>query len=126
MSKKKLVPTDKYDIGYGKPPEVTQFTKGQSGNPLGRPKGAKNKFSTSRLEKIITDEVYRMIKVNGENGPVHMPLVQGVVRSIGVNAVKGDHRSQKLMLDMTRSVKADDNTDEDDLPVINIHFVKPD
>jgi len=126
MSKKELVPACKYDVGYGKPPKGTQFTKGQSGNPLGRPKGAKNKISQSRLEKIITDEVYRMIKVNGEDGPVQMPLVQGIVRSIGVNAVKGDHRSQKLMLDMTRSVKVDEDTDEDGAKIIEVHFVKPD
>jgi len=123
MSKKQLAPTNNYDVGYGKPPKVTQFTKGQSGNPLGRPKGAKNKTSMGRLEKIITDEVYRKIKVNGENGPVHMPLVQGVVRSIGVNAVKGDHRSQKLMLEMTRSVKVDEDTDDDGPQIIEIQFV---
>ena len=123
MSKKQLAPASKYDVGFGKPPKGTQFTKGQSGNPLGRPKGAKNKTSLGRLEKIITDEVYRIIKVNGENGPVHMPLVQAAARSIGVNAVKGDHRSQKLMLEMARSVKVDEDTDDDGPQIIEIQFV---
>ncbi len=31
-----------YDVGYGKPPKNTRFQKGQSGNPKGRPKTAKN------------------------------------------------------------------------------------
>ena len=31
-----------YEIGYGKPPRHTRFRPGQSGNPRGRPKDAKN------------------------------------------------------------------------------------
>ena len=30
--------TNSYDIGYGKPPRFSQWKKGQSGNPNGRPK----------------------------------------------------------------------------------------
>ena len=29
------------EIGYGKPPAATRFTKGQSGNPRGRPRGSR-------------------------------------------------------------------------------------
>jgi hypothetical protein len=39
MSKKKSI--GHYEVGYGRPPRATQFKKGQSGNPRGRPKGAK-------------------------------------------------------------------------------------
>ena len=31
---------DDYEVGYGKPPKNTQFRKGVSGNPRGRPKKA--------------------------------------------------------------------------------------
>lgn len=30
--------SDNYEVGYGKPPKSTQFKKGVSGNPKGRPK----------------------------------------------------------------------------------------
>jgi hypothetical protein len=30
--------SDSYEVGYGKPPRSTQFKKGVSGNPKGRPK----------------------------------------------------------------------------------------
>ena len=33
MAKKK-----DYEVGYGRPPKKSQFRKGQSGNPSGRPK----------------------------------------------------------------------------------------
>ena len=40
-----------HEVGYGKPPRRSQFVKGQSGNPRGRPPGAKNLSRQSRNQR---------------------------------------------------------------------------
>lgn len=48
-------PVSAYEIGYKKPPAATRFKKGTSGNPKGRPKGAKN-YSTI-VEETLDEPV---------------------------------------------------------------------
>ncbi len=45
--------SENYDVGYKKPPEKSQFKKGESGNPEGRPKMADPPFSTARGEREL-------------------------------------------------------------------------
>ena len=47
-----LVPRPGYEVGNGKPPEHSRFKPGQSGNPRGRPKGAKNKIPGLHEERM--------------------------------------------------------------------------
>jgi hypothetical protein len=46
--------TANYDVGYAKPPERSRFKKGYSGNPRGRPRGAKNKLPRLHEERLKT------------------------------------------------------------------------
>jgi hypothetical protein len=89
-------PTE-YEVGYGKPPRASRFTPGQSGNPKGRPKGARNKpVGTGRLTDIILSEAYRSIKVNEGKTQISVPMVTAVMRTLAINAARGQTRSQQL------------------------------
>jgi hypothetical protein len=75
-----------YEVGYGKPPKSTQFKKGKSGNPKGRPKASKN------VGKALEDTFYRKITVS-ENG-VHreLTMLEAIFRQVVNGAVKGEIR----------------------------------
>jgi len=94
-----------YEVGYGKPPSATRFKAGKSGNPRGRPKGSGNKMkrpalNEERMKSILLDEAYRTIKVNEGAGQISVPMAQAVIRSLAVNAVKGNQRAQRLFTEL--------------------------
>lgn len=106
---KNNMPDRSYEVGYGKPPAATRFTKGKSGNPRGRPKGSKNQvpaLNEERLRDIIMEEAYRTVKVKDGNKEVKVPMAQAVMRSISVNAARGNQRSQKMFTDLVNSTEA--------------------
>jgi len=85
-----------YDVGYSKPHSNTRFKPGQSGNPTGRPRGARN-FGTA-----IEDELRARVTVT-ENGRRKRLSKREVIAKRLVNcAAEGDLRAIPLLLNEAR------------------------
>lgn len=79
-----------YEVGYKKPPKETRFRRGQSGNPRGRPRGAKS------WKTLIEEELGRTIVVTERGKQKKITLKRAVVKRGVHDAVsKGDVRMLK-------------------------------
>ena len=111
------LPAASYEVGYGKPPAEHRYKPGQSGNPLGRPKGARNKQRKpydERLKEIVLEEAYREVQVHDGNKQVTVPMAQAIVRSMAVSAAKGNTRAQRLFSEMLANTEASYRKLQDD------------
>ena len=72
------------EVGCGKPPKHTQFSKGVSGNPKGRPKGSRNLATV--LKRTLQEKV--VINENGVRKTVTKR--EAVVKQLVNKAASGD------------------------------------
>ena len=100
----------KYEVGYGKPPASNRFQKGRSGNPLGRPRGARNKPkqidpAVKLTDQLILEEAYRPVTIREGDKVIELPAIQAAVRSLAIAAMKGSRLSQRALADLVCQVE---------------------
>lgn len=91
--------TKEYEVGHGKPPKATQFKKGQSGNPKGRPKSSKN--VGSMLEEVF----FRKIPITENGSRLEVTMLEAILRQLVNGAVKGEMRSIDRVLKLLPAVQ---------------------
>lgn len=82
-----------YEVGFGRPPKARQFRKGQSGNPRGRPRGAKN-FSS-----IMQEELQQPVLVRENGKQKSMSKLRAIAKQLVNRAAAGDHRAIRTLIE---------------------------
>ena len=88
-----------YEVGWGKPPRSSQFTKGKSGNPRGRPRGSKN------LASIVLKESRQPVRVNGPRGTRTVTKLEATVMQLGNKAAQGELRATREFLPLVQQAE---------------------
>jgi hypothetical protein len=100
--------TSNEKIGYRNPPQSTQFKKGHSGNPNGRPKGKRNLATV--LEKTLHEKV--VINENGRRKTI--TKLEAAFKQLVNKAASGDLRALHYLTALVRS--ADERSPEASTP----------
>jgi hypothetical protein len=80
------------DVGYGKPPKANQFKKGQSGNPKGRPTGAKG------VKANLRRELDKKITVREGGSDRQITKAEALAKTMIASGLKGNTKSQSELL----------------------------
>ena len=87
-------------VGYKNPPKHSQFKKGQSGNPKGRPKGSSSLMAD--LKEALEVEV--TIREAGKEGVV--TAKKGISYVLVQKALKGDLRAMNLLMPIIHEIES--------------------
>jgi hypothetical protein len=83
---------DADEVGYGRPPKDHQFKPGQSGNPRGRPKGAKNHAT------ILHEILHRQLSIRDRGRTRSVPLIEAMLLKFAEEALRGNPKAAAFLL----------------------------
>ena len=90
--------SDDYEIGYKRPPQANRFKKGQSGNPRGRPKGARN------LKTDLTEELQSRVPIILQGKKKMITKQRAMIMGLLSRAIKGDPRATSTVLNTMKQI----------------------
>ena len=83
-----------YEVGYGKPPKDTQFKKGSSGNPKGRPK------KTLDFDQELLRQSRATVTINENGSRRRISKHELVITQLINNAIKGHMPAARTYLNL--------------------------
>ena len=86
--------SDDDEVGYGKPPKAGQFKPGHSGNPRGRPKGARN------LKSDLHDELQEWVLIREGANSTKVSKQRAIIKRLIAKSINGDPRSMTIALNL--------------------------
>jgi Family of unknown function (DUF5681) len=114
--------SDDNEVGYGKPPRANQFKPGKSGNPKGRPAGARSEAT------ILQDLVQRKIGLSERGKTRRITLLEGILRRIAEDSLKGNTKSAAFLLNRLYAITSNEPDEsclsEDDQMVLQTYLKK--
>jgi hypothetical protein len=90
-----------YEVGYGKPPRHTRFEPGRSGNPRGRPPGARN------MKTLLSRALNELVVVTEPGGRRKVSKREAIVTQLVNRSAKADYKAIQILLGMLRDIEGD-------------------
>ena len=87
-------------VGYGRPPLATRFRPGQSGNPRGRPKGARN------LSTVIASALSERVAVTENGRRRRITKLEAAIKQLVNRAAAGEARATALLIQLAQANEA--------------------
>jgi hypothetical protein len=105
--------SERYEVGYRRPPKHTRFPKGRSGNPAGRRKGSRN------LKTDLHEELNTKVSITENGRRKTVTKQQFLIKRLTNDAMQGNQKASSTVLGLVAHFERTADFGPDPLPTKN-------